>query len=117
MESRREVGEAVASAQRLFFTSLPCDAARCATAVREHWGIGSKNTTLGYKGLDALWKFGRSILTVKITGRSLNLVFSPIRAKVGLVFEHGLVVDRKNRRPPCTWLQVWIAGLHAQETT
>lgn len=39
VESRREWGEKVSSEQRFFLTSLPCDAARFAKAVREHWGV------------------------------------------------------------------------------
>ena len=39
VESRREVGDVVSIESRFFLTSLPCDAARCAKAVREHWGV------------------------------------------------------------------------------
>jgi predicted transposase YbfD/YdcC len=39
VESRREVGDAVSLEQRFFLTSLPCDAACFAKAVREHWGV------------------------------------------------------------------------------
>jgi len=39
VESHREVGGEVSSEQRLFLTSLPCDAVRFAQAVREHWGV------------------------------------------------------------------------------
>ena len=39
VESHREVGGEVSIEQRLFLTSLPCDAVRFAQAVREHWGV------------------------------------------------------------------------------
>ena len=39
VESQREVGGKVSIAQRLFLTSLPCDAVRFAQAVRDHWGM------------------------------------------------------------------------------
>jgi len=39
VESHRAVGGEVASEQRFFFTSLPCDVVRFAQAVREHWGV------------------------------------------------------------------------------
>jgi predicted transposase YbfD/YdcC len=39
VESHREVGGAVSIEQRLFLTSLPCDAVRFAQAVRQHWGV------------------------------------------------------------------------------
>src|SRR6266851_2307707 len=39
VESRREGNEQIAIAHHFFLTSLPCDAALCAKAVREHGGI------------------------------------------------------------------------------
>jgi predicted transposase YbfD/YdcC len=39
VESHREVGEKVSIEQRLFLTSLPCDAVQFAQAVRQHWGV------------------------------------------------------------------------------
>jgi predicted transposase YbfD/YdcC len=39
VESHRAVRGEVSIAQRLFLTSLPCDAVRVAQAVREHWGV------------------------------------------------------------------------------
>ena len=39
VESHRAVGDAVSIEQRCFLTSLPCDAGRCAHAVREDWGV------------------------------------------------------------------------------
>lgn len=39
VESPREVGGEVASAQRFFLTSLPCAVVRFAQTVREHWGV------------------------------------------------------------------------------
>jgi predicted transposase YbfD/YdcC len=38
VESHRDVGGEVSLGQRLFLTSLPCDAVRFAQAVRGHWG-------------------------------------------------------------------------------
>ena len=39
VESRREVGDQVAVATRDYLTSLACDVAQFAKAVREHWGV------------------------------------------------------------------------------
>lgn len=39
VESRREIGDKVEIETRYFLTSLPCDGARFAQAVRQHWGI------------------------------------------------------------------------------
>jgi predicted transposase YbfD/YdcC len=41
VESQREVGGKVAIEQRVFLTSLPCDAVRFAQAVRDHWGVAN----------------------------------------------------------------------------
>jgi predicted transposase YbfD/YdcC len=38
-ESHREMRGEVSIEQRLFLTSLPCDAVRFAQTVREHWGV------------------------------------------------------------------------------
>ena len=39
VEAHRDVRGEVSIEQRLFLTSLPCDAVRFAQAVREHWGV------------------------------------------------------------------------------